>query len=371
MTTYAPFLCLCLSALLAAPVSFAQTPADSAAEVAVRRQEQLIKAREELAQARVAEARREILYASQQYNKALERVQGIGVMGDIERQEAIAGLSRTTLMLADQAMGRGNFVEAKLHIDRVLKVDPGNELALKMREQNDRLAEENKGKVPHPQAEEYLARAESNHIEAARLVQDGKLYYESNNLKEAEEALRRAIRIEPDNKGAHYFIDLVIARKYATEARLREIGSKQLLMEVEQAWADPVKRNGLVAPNSYARTNLVFTSDQRQAIYLKLRNTRLNEWGPIDNLPMSEVIRSMQDEIRKRDIGGKGINFMISGNADAGAGAAAGAVDAAGLPVVADPGAGDLNAVTIRLGTKLVDLSVEDILNILEKIADR
>ncbi|HEY0552530.1 MAG TPA: hypothetical protein VGF13_23220, partial [Verrucomicrobiae bacterium] len=373
MTTYAPFLSFCLSALLAAPVAFAQAPTDPAvaAEVAVRRQEQLIKAREKLAQARVAEARREILNASQQYNTALELVQGIGAMGDAERGEAISGLSRTTLMLADQAMGRGNFVEAKLHIDRVLKVDPTNELARKVREQNDRLAEENKGKVPHPWAEEYLAKADSNHVEAARLVQDGKLYYESGNLKEAEEVLRRAIRLEPDNKGAHYFVDLVIARKYATEARLREIGSKQLLMEVEQEWSAPVKRSGLDIPNAYARTNLVFTSDQRQAIYSKLRNTRLNEWGPIDNLPLSEVIRSMADEIRKRDIGGKGINFMISGNADAGAGAAA-AVDANGLPLAApDPGAGDLNAVTIRLGTKLVDLSVEDILNILEKIADR
>ena len=373
MTTYAPFLCLCLSALLAAPVAFAQAPTDPAvaAEVAVRRQEQLIKAREKLAQARVAEARREILYASQQYNTALELVQGIGAMGDNERAEAISGLSRTTLMLADQAMGRGNFVEAKLHIDRVLKVDPTNELAQKMRQQNDRLAEENKGRVPHPWAEVDLARAESNHVEAARFVQDGKLYYETGNLKEAEEVLRRAIKMEPDNKGAHYFLDLVIARKYAAEARLREVNSKQLLMEVEQAWSEPVKRSALDIPNSYARTNIVFTSDQRQAIYLKLRNTRLNEWGPIDNLPLSEVIRSMADEIRKRDIGGKGINFMISGNADAGAGAAA-AVDANGLPLAApDPGAGDLNAVTIRLGTKLVDLSVEDILNILEKIADR
>jgi type II secretory pathway component GspD/PulD (secretin)/tetratricopeptide (TPR) repeat protein len=359
--------------LLAAPVAFAQAPNDPvvAAEVAVRRQEQLIKAREKLAMARVAEARREILYASQQYNTALELVQGIGAMGDLERSEAISGLSRTTLMLADQAIGRGNFVEAKLHIDRVLKVDPTNELAQKMRQQNDRLAEENKGKVPHPEAEEYLARADSNHVEAARFVQDGKLYYETGNLREAEEVLRRAVKMEPDNKGAHYFLDLVIARKYAAEARLREVNSKQLLMEVEQAWSEPVKRSALDVPNAYARTNLVFASDKRQEIYRKLRNTRLTEWGPIDNLPLSEVIRSMADEIRKRDIGGKGINFMISGNADAGAGGGAGAVDAAGLPVVADPGAGDLNAVTIRLGTKLVDLSVEDILNILEKIADR
>jgi Mg-chelatase subunit ChlD len=49
-----------------------------------------------------------------------------------------------------------------------------------------------------------------NRGEAAKLVQDGKLYY-------------------------------------ATEARLREIGSKQLLTEVEQAWSSPVARLGVSA----------------------------------------------------------------------------------------------------------------------------
>src|SRR5205085_1152682 len=115
------------------------------------------------------------------------------------------------------------------------------------------------------------------------------------------------------------------------------------------------------------RTNLIFTSDKRQAIYLKLRNTRLAEWGPIDSLPLSEVIRGLGEEVRKRTLGGTGINFIISGNADVGGGGAA--VDPAGLPL-AGGGGGDLNAVTVRLGTKLTDLSVENILEIMEKIAD-
>src|SRR4051812_15880032 len=131
MTTHVSLSCLCLSALLAASMATAQpTDPQIAADVAVRRQAAVIDARERLVQARVAEARRETLAASQQYNKALELVQGIGTTADPERQEAIAGLARTTLVLADQAMKRGDFAEAKLHIDRVLKVDPRNKLAL-------------------------------------------------------------------------------------------------------------------------------------------------------------------------------------------------------------------------------------------------
>jgi type II secretory pathway component GspD/PulD (secretin)/tetratricopeptide (TPR) repeat protein len=378
MTTHAPFSSLCLSALLTFSLVSAQAQNDApavAADVAVRMQERVINARTRLAEAKVAEARKEILAASQQYNKALELVQGIGPSADAERNEAIAGLSRTTLQLADQAMKRGDFDEAKLHIDRVLKVDPNNRLARQMRVENDKLTEENKGLTPNKEAIDTIAVTETNRIKAAKLVQDGKLYYETGRLKEADEALRRALRIQPNNQGAHYYLDLVNAQTYATEARLREINGKKLLMEVEQAWSDPVKRSSLDVPNAYARTNSPYSNDKRQALYQKLRSIRLNEWGPIDNLPLSEVIRSISDEARRRDIAvpgrSPGINFIISGNADAAGGAAAAGVDPNGLPIAPDPAGSDLNAVTLRLGTKLNDLTIEEILNILEKVADR
>ena len=264
MTTHAALSSLCLSALLTFSLASAQAQNDAptvAADVAVRMQERVINARNRLAEAKLSEARKEILSASQQYNKALELVQGIGPSADPERNEAIAGLSRTTLQLGDQAMKRGNFAEAKLHIDRVLKVDPTNKVAREMRAENEKLAEENKGLVPHPEALATIEVTETNRIEAAKFVQDGKLYYETGRLKEAREALVKALRIQPDNQGAHYYLDLVNARNFATEARLREVNSKKLLMEVEQAWSDPIKRASLDIPNPYIRSNFVHTSD--------------------------------------------------------------------------------------------------------------
>ena len=115
--------CLCLSALLAASHVQGQAPADTAADMAVRWQARVLEAQQRITDARVAEARRETLSASQLYNKALELVQGIGETAEGVRQQAIEGLSRTTLQLADQAMKRSDYNDAKLHIDRVLKVD--------------------------------------------------------------------------------------------------------------------------------------------------------------------------------------------------------------------------------------------------------
>jgi type II secretory pathway component GspD/PulD (secretin) len=375
MRNHVALLSLGLSALLAASSTHAQpgVPAETAADVAVRFQARVLEAQQRVADARVAEARRETLLASQQYNKALELIQGIGVIADGVRQQAVEGLARTTLQLADQAMKRSDYLDAKLHIDRVLKVDPRNEIALKMRAENDRLIAENMDKMPHPEALDMLRITETNRIEVARMVQDGKLYYETGRMKEAEEVLRRAIKLDPGNVGASYYLDLVNARRFSAEARLREANSKGLLMEVEREWTKPITQSSLPVPNAYARTNMVQTSPERQILFGKLRTIRLRQWGPIDNLPLSEVIRSLSDEARRGDLDKKGINIIVSPNADsAGGGAApAAAVDPAGLPIAAGPEQTDLNGVSIRLGTTLNDLTLEQVLNILTTIADR
>ena len=340
--------------------------------MAVRWQARVLEAQQRITDARVAEARRETLSASQLYNKALELVQGIGETAEGVRQQAIEGLSRTTLQLADQAMKRSDYNDAKLHIDRVLKVDPRNEVALKMRIENDRNIEENKDKMPTLAALDTLRATETNRIEVARMVQDGKLFYETGRMKEAEEVLRRAIKLDPNNVGASYYLDLVNARRFVAEARLREANSKGMLMEVEREWTQPITRSSLEVPNLYARTNFTQTSPERQILYGKLRSIRLRQWGPIDGLPLSEVIRSLTDEAKRSDLDKKGINLIVSPNADAVGGAApVAAVDAAGLPVAAGPETTDLNGVSVRLGTTLSDLTLEQILNILTTIADR
>ena len=59
-----------------------------------------------------------------------------------------------------------------------------------------------------------------------------------------------------------------------------------------------------------AGTNLVYTGQGRQVIYHKLDRIRLNE-VKYDGLELSEVIRNLSDETRKRDPDKTGINFLI------------------------------------------------------------
>ena len=124
-------------------------------------------------------------------------MQGIGANADTVRQAAVDGLTRTTLVLADQAMKRGEYAEAKPLIDRVLKVDPRNQMAMDMRAENERLSVETLDKSPHPATLQTLAGTETNRVEVAKLVQDGKLYYETGRLLKAEEALRLALKLNP------------------------------------------------------------------------------------------------------------------------------------------------------------------------------
>src|ERR1043166_2270896 len=169
---------------------------------------------------------------------------------------------------------------------------------------------------------------ETSRIEVARLVQDGKLFYETGQLEAARTNLLEALRRDPTNRGALYYLDLVAARESSTTNRL--------------------------------------TSPERQQIYEKLRRIRLKEWGPIDRLPLSEVVHALSGEARRLDPDHKGVNFIISPNASPNARS----VDSAGLPVETNTPF-DLNAVNVQINSELKNLTLEEALNVLCKVADK
>jgi len=187
--------------------------------------------------------------------------------------------------------------------------------------------------------------------EAAKRVQEGKISYETGRNEAARSNLQAALQLDPKNEAALYYLSLVQYREASIAARKLAIDS--------------------TADTNAARAPRV--DPQRQAIHKKLRQILLAEWGPIDNRPLTEVIRDLNDAIIRQDSGGKGISFFISPNADpVGRGSGAGpALDPAGLPIpAAGGGTPDLNGVNIRLGTKLKHLDIEEVLNILMIIAE-
>ena len=81
------------------------------------------------------------------------------------------------------------------------------------------------------------------------LVQDGKLLYEMGKLDEAEAKLKMALKQDPHNEAALYYLNLVSEAKFNRAASQHEAPG---------------------VPNSHARTNLVFTGQGRQTIIRKL-----------------------------------------------------------------------------------------------------
>ena len=105
------------------------------------------------------------------------------------------------------------------------------------------------------------------------------------------------------------------------------------------------------APGIYPRTNLIHTSKGRQAIMRRLDGIRL-ERVFFDNLPLADVVRNLNEEIKKRDPEKKGINFIINKNVTTG-----------------PSGAIDVNAIPIKINPALTDVRLADVLDAIVKVA--
>jgi len=216
----------------------------------------------------------------------------------------------------------------------------------------------------------------SSKAKAARLVQDGKLLYEMGKLDEAEAKLKEAREEDPENQAPYYYLNLL------NEARFHAAGSE---------------RDALPAPDPYARTNLIYTGRGRQIIARKLDRIRLDEVRAVDSLPLSEVVRNLDDLARKHDPDGRGINFIIAPSTRAGAPTDTANPDPAAAPLTpslhiskfhpadtANPEpapappiaaqkaeAVDPNTVGIRISHDLHDVRLADFLEIIVKGADK
>jgi hypothetical protein len=176
--------------------------------------------------------------------------------------------------------------------------------------------------------EQGTSQEDRRRAEAARLFQDGKLCYETGRLEEARTNLQAALKIEPTNQAAAWYLDAIGKVKSPTDSIMRP------------------------------------TSPKRQAIYEKLRSIRLEEWGPFDNLPLREVIHALSDAARQFDPEHRGLNFLLSPESDL-----KNFVFDGSVPMMSPET--DVGATKIRLGTKLNNLSVEETLNIVMQIGDR
>ena len=182
------------------------------------------------------------------------------------------------------------------------------------------------------------------------LVHDGRLLYEMGKLNEAQAKLEQALKQDPQNLGAKYYLELV------RQARFSQNGDKRHL---------------LPSPVPNARTNLIRVSAGRQAILAKLNNIRIDRVS-FDGLPLSEVIRSLSDESRKGDPEKHGVNFLISSAVDARKPRGAVIDPATGLPVPATPAAPLApSSIVITIQPPLTNVRLADVLDAIVKTASQ
>jgi tetratricopeptide (TPR) repeat protein len=390
-----------LASAAALSVSAQTSPTDVAVNEGVVRQANTIVLRQKLADAKSAGARGDLVAASKYYEEAYALTQQIGSGIDAETAQTVSGLVATRMQLARQAQSNGDLHEADTQVKRVLKVDPKNQAAIAFKKQNDQMIASMRGKVPDAQTLEQIPAIVNDKTDAATLVQDGKILYEAGKLEEATAKFNAALKLDPDNRGANYYLALTKQAVYARESRAHTVVSADRMVDVEKAWEKPKPNTSLPSPNPYANTNLVYTGSGRQGIISKLDRYRLD--AEFDSLPLSEVIRVLSEQTKRLDPDKKGINFLINPNGDtsidttgpravgvAGGfggqpGAPAGvqnfgnpgaaAVDpATGLPINQGAAGGseavDLSTVVIKINPALTDVRLADVLDAVCEVAD-
>jgi general secretion pathway protein D len=357
-----------------------QVPAEEAAvNEAVMRQANRIALRQRLAEARSAEERHDLATAAKFYDDAWTLVMSIGI-NNVEAEAAAArvGLATVRLELARAAERRGDNREAGTQINDVLRVDPSNPAAIDLKRLNDKLLLEQRGHVPDLETQARVPAIINEKINVSTKVQDARVLFEMGKIKEAKAILKEAVKEDPQNQAAYYYLNLISENEFKQALNNRDVASRQALVEIENAWSPSVKRDQLPQPNPYARTNLIFTSPSRQIIYRKLDTIHLDNVS-YDGLPLTEVIKNLSDEAKRRDPERRGINFIVNQNVDTGAaGGPQGFVPQqidpnTGLPVSAAAPAEtpDMSSISIKIVPPLTDVRLADVLDAIIKVADR
>lgn len=220
----------------------------------------------------------------------------------------------------------------------------------------DAQTEKPRGNAPTPTAPSQPPKAAP--IAESALAQDGRLLLEMGKLDDAERKLQEALRRQPDDKHAAYYLGLVREARFAQENRKRE-SSGVLPGGAEESHGAPYDPRKVPAAGSTTVTNLTATSRGRQVIQQKLDRIVLADVR-YDALPLSEVVRDLIEQARRKDPDNVGLNIILNPSVSTN--------EANGDANHASSGKVSLNDVVIRLFLKQVRLV--DVLDAVCKVAE-
>jgi type II secretory pathway component GspD/PulD (secretin)/beta-lactamase regulating signal transducer with metallopeptidase domain len=203
---------------------------------------------------------------------------------------------------------------------------------------------------PAPETSSNASFAVDKEAGVKKQVQDGKLLYEMGKLDEAEAKLKLALKEDPQNQAAFYYLRLV------SEAR---------------AAGEHVRSRERSPTNAYARSNLVTTSQGRRAIIAKLNSIHFDNIS-FDGQPLSEVVHRLAEESQKRDPDKVGVNFVVAHGSTTNAPAEG---DLGPQPELTRPAksstAVPLPTLAITLQPPLLNVRLADVLDAIVKVAER
>ena len=218
----------------------------------------------------------------------------------------------------------------------------------------------------------HIPTTTTNAAESAKLVQYGKLLYEMGKFEDAEAKLSQALKLDPDNQMAFYYLNLIRQADYAREDSNRTTQAANSIVEVPKAWV-PKVGYGLPVPNPYVTNNDVHTSAGREAIYKKLNLIRLDSVPWFNGISLDEALRFLVEQSRLRDPDKIGINFVYVPSAEPG-------MSAAAIPTHVNPATGRLettpatatvDASTINVKLIMKNVLLHDLLDAIVRGADK
>ena len=363
---------------------------------ALRRQERKLVMDANLSQAKKLQKEKNYRDAAKLYEEAIGHAQLLGGVETVEKsyRDALAGLIECRLQLGVALQEKYEFKAAAAEVDKIFPFDPRNSDAEKFKRFNDVVESAHRGRVPSQGVLSLQPKLAEQRTEVLQLVRDGQLYWQMGEYQEAKTKLEAAIKKDPLNEAAFFYLRLVMESEFDIESKKRDKTYGDRVVEVTKKWNENT-RGDLPKPNLYFRTNsyipfLTHTSDGAQRINRKLDQIVFPEIT-YDGLPLPEVVKLLDGETKKYDPEKKGLNFMINnvvvdytslnvptpgggaGGAAAAAAAAAPLLDPMGNPIAA-AAAGtqkpDLDTALVKVTTVLRDLTLRQVLDVICKTAE-
>jgi beta-lactamase regulating signal transducer with metallopeptidase domain len=219
---------------------------------------------------------------------------------------------------------------------------------------------------------------------AAMLVQEGRGLFEIGELDGAEAKLEEAKKLEPQNVAARYYLMLISDKRLTTAAGKTELkggngGIRDLLLRPKDSEEttqknpdDPLRKWAHQSPNLYALPlpHIAFTGNGRQNILRRLDGIRVGS-VKYDGLPLTDVVKNLNEQAKSLDPEKIGIPFLIS-SGKATNSAQFGVDPLTGLPVEQFSVVPvEMGTVRVKLNPALKDVKLADLLSAIVKAADQ